>query len=463
MRTRLRAGVLAAATSCTLVAAAAAAQTLPPDLAARVDKAVETSMKASGAPAVSVALVRDGKIVLAKAYGQARLSPAVAATPEQRFAIGSVSKQFTAAAILLLAEQGKVSLDDPVAKWVPRLTAGDRITVRQVLSHTAGYRDYWPQDYVPGFMRKPTTPQGILDRWARAPLDFQPGDQWQYSNTGYIVAGLIVEKASGEKLVPFLRKRIFEPLGMTSVTEVDEQPLPASDPAAYTRNALGPPRPAPKEAPGWLFAAGELAMTPSDLARWDIARIQRKLLKPASWRLMETSVRLNNGRDSRYGLGVDATSDGQLRLIEHGGAISGFLAENEVWPDVGAALVVLTNGDWASPSAVAGAIQRELPLASRPSDAETARARAFLEGLRAGRVDRDHATDDLLGYFDATTVADFQTSLGAGPLSAFEPRGRSLRGGFTQETYRAIVGGKAVGIVARATGDRYEQFMVFPD
>ncbi|MBS0331597.1 MAG: beta-lactamase family protein, partial [Proteobacteria bacterium] len=449
--------------ACALIARSAAAQAPPQDLAARVDKAVEKTMQASGAPAVSVAVVRDGRIVLAKAYGQARLSPATPATPQQRFAIGSVSKQFTAAAVLLLAEDGKLSLDDPVAKWVPGLTQGDRITVRQVLSHTSGYRDYWPQDYVPGFMRQPTTPQGVLDRWARAPLDFQPGDQWQYSNTGYIVAGLIVEKASGQKLMPFLRQRIFNPLGMASVTEVDEHPLPQSDPAAYTRNGLGPPRAAPKEAPGWLFAAGELAMTPSDLARWDIARIQRKLLKPASWKLMETSVRLNNGRDSRYGLGVFATSDGQLRLIEHGGAISGFLAENEVWPDVGAALVVLTNGDWAAPDIVARAIQAELPLASRPSEAETARARTFLEALRAGRVDRDRVTADLAAYLDATVLADFQASLGSGPLTAFEPGGRSMRGGFTQENYRAVIGARAVSIVARAAGDRYEQFMVFPD
>ena len=459
MRRALLAGLAAGAVIC----GSASAQALSPELTARVDKAVEKSMQASGAPAVSIAVVRDGRIVLAKAYGQARLSPPQAATPEQRFAIGSVSKQFTAAAVLLLVEEGKLSLDDPVAKWVPGLTEGDRITVRQVLSHTAGYRDFWPQDYVPGFMLKPTTPQGILDRWARVPLDFQPGDQWQYSNTGFTIAGLIVEKASGQKLNAFLRQRIFEPLGMSSVTEVVDHPLPDSDPAAYTRNALGPPRPAPKEGPGWLFAAGGLAMTPSDLARWDIARIQRKLLKPASWKLMETSVRLNNGRDSRYGLGVAAGSDGQLRLIEHNGAISGFLAENQIWPDVGAALVVLTNGDWASPGPVAAAIQRELPLASRPSDAETAQARAFFETLRAGRVDRAHATDDLAAYLDATVLADFQTSLGAGALSAFEPRGRSLRGGFTQENYRAVIGAKAVSVVARAVDGRYEQFMVFPD
>ena len=112
--------------------------------------------------------------------------------------IGSISKQFTAAAILLLAEQGKVSLDDPVSKFVPNLTRGDKVTIRQLLSHTSGYQDYWPQDYVPPFMLQPVTADKILDLWARKALDFDPGTQWQYSNTNFVIAGLIVEKASGE-------------------------------------------------------------------------------------------------------------------------------------------------------------------------------------------------------------------------------------------------------------------------
>src|SRR6185369_1770528 len=156
---------------------------------------------------------------------------------------------------------GKLSLDDKVGKWIPGLTAGDRITIRQLLSHTSGYRDFWPQDFIPPYMQRPATPQQILDRFARTPLDFQPGEQWQYSNTGFVAAGLIVEKASGQPLMDFMQARIFRPLGMTSAMDIDAGPLPTADAQGYTRYALGPVRPAPKEGAGWLFGAGHLAMT----------------------------------------------------------------------------------------------------------------------------------------------------------------------------------------------------------
>ena len=460
----MRAVFLAAIAAAAPIAQQAQAQALPPATMARIDSAVETALKQTGVPAASIAIVRDDKLVLAKAHGEARLESHSPASADQRFAIGSVSKQFTAAAVLLLAEDGKLTLDDPVGKWVPGLTEGNRITIREILSHTAGYRDFWPQDYVWAAMQRPVTPQAILDRWARVPLDFQPGEQWQYSNTGFVLAALIVEKASGQRFDDFLKARIFQPLGMASVTEVVDRPLPASDPAGYTRFALGPPRPAPKEAPGWLFGAGGLAMSAADLARWDMARIERKLLKPSSWRLMETSVRLANGRDARYGLGVAATSDGPLRLVQHGGAISGYLADNRVWPDAGAAMVVFVNGDYGDPGAIADAVGKLLPLASRPSEAETAQARAVLEELRAGRLPRERLTDDAIGYFDATALADFKASLGGlGAITAFEPMSRSLRGGFDVEIYSATLGKTKVRIVARGDGRRYEEFMVFPE
>jgi CubicO group peptidase (beta-lactamase class C family) len=136
------------------------------------------------------------------------LEPPKAATPEMRYSIGSVSKQFTAAAILLLQEQGKLSLNDAVGKYVPGLTRGDEVTIRQILSHTSGYQDYWPEDYLMTTMMKPATAQLIIDTWAKKPLEFEPGTKWQYSNTNYVIAGLIVEKVSGQKLMDFLG-RIF--------------------------------------------------------------------------------------------------------------------------------------------------------------------------------------------------------------------------------------------------------------
>ncbi|WP_044558994.1 serine hydrolase [Azospirillum sp. B4] len=446
-----------------LLSGAARGADLSADLAAKVDAAVTQALAETGTPAASIAVVRDGAIAYVHAYGQARRDPAVAATPAQRFAIGSVSKQFTAAAVMLLAEDGALSLDDTVGKFIPNLTDGDRITIRQVLSHTAGYRDFWPQDYVPAFMEKPITADGIFDRWARVPLDFQPGEAWQYSNTGFTIAARIVEKASGQPFFTFLANRVLKPLGLDAA-DIDQGPLGPKDAAGYTRYALGQPRPAPKEAPGWLMGAAQLALTPRDLARWDIALMERKLLKPESWRAMETSVRLNNGQDARYGLGLTVTSDGAARLLRHGGEVSGFLAENRVWPDLGAAIVVLVNSDYGDPGAIAQKIGAILPLSTQPSAAETATARAFLEGLAHGQADLAHLTADGAAYFTPAAVADYAATLGPlGPLTAIKPLARHLRGGLTEEIYQATFASRTVRIVARADAGRYEQFMVYVD
>jgi CubicO group peptidase (beta-lactamase class C family) len=154
------------------------------DTMKKIDAAAAEVLRKTGAPSTSIAIVRDGRTVYLQAYGDARLEPKRPAEPGMRYAIGSISKQFTAAAILLLQQDGKLSLDDKVAKYLPELTRANDITIRQLLSHTAGYQDYWPQDYMFPLMVEPVTPEGIMDRWARKPLDYEPGTKWQYSNTG---------------------------------------------------------------------------------------------------------------------------------------------------------------------------------------------------------------------------------------------------------------------------------------
>jgi D-alanyl-D-alanine carboxypeptidase len=161
---------------------AASAQT-DAALAARVDSIANQVLKATGVPSATVAVVTHGRVAYANAYGCAKLDPCVTATPDMRYAIGSISKQFTAVAALLLQQDGKLSLDDPVSKFIPGLTRGNEVTVRQLLSHTSGYQDFWPQDYVMPMMLTATTPQAIADRWGKQPLDFTPGSRWQYSNT----------------------------------------------------------------------------------------------------------------------------------------------------------------------------------------------------------------------------------------------------------------------------------------
>src|SRR2546427_4417863 len=187
---------------------------LSSELREKIDKLAREALAKTGAPSASVAVVANGQIAYVKAYGNARVEPRMPATPEMRYSIGSISKQFTATAILLLQEQGKLSLDDKVAKFIPNLTRSKEVTIRQLLSHTSGYQDYWPQDYVMPIMLQPVTKEKILDLWARKPLDFDPGTKWQYSNTNYVIAGVIVEKVARMPLLQFLREKVFVPLQM---------------------------------------------------------------------------------------------------------------------------------------------------------------------------------------------------------------------------------------------------------
>jgi len=434
--------------------------TLPAD----VDKAVAGILAKTGAPSASVAVVRDGKIAYVHAYGLARLEPKTPATPQMRYSIGSISKQFTAAAILMLAEDGKLSLDDKVVRWLPELTRAKDVSIRQLLSMTSGYQDFWPHDYVMPGMLEPATAQQIADTWAKKPLDFEPGTRWQYSNTNYAIAGMIAERAAGMPLLDFLRQRVFTPLQMTSVFDTDASALPAEDPARYLRYALGPLRPAPKEGKGWMFAAGELAMTAQDLAKWDISMIDESVLKPASYREMEREVLLASGAGTHYGLGVSVNMTDNRRVISHGGEVSGFTAQNAVYPDQRAAVVVLTNLDATSASEqITTKIAQLLFATTDPgTDAATTQARKIFEGLQKGQLDRALFTSNANAYFSEQALQDFASSLGPlGTPQEFTQTRQSLRGGMTLRSYRVKFPNKTLRAWTFTMPDgKLEQYMV---
>jgi D-alanyl-D-alanine carboxypeptidase len=447
------------------VAGPAFAQALSPAETARIDALVNEALTSTGVPSASIAVVRGGRIVLARAYG--RQSPQMAtATPDALYQIASISKQFTAAAILLLRDQGRLSLDDHVSKYVPGISGGDRITIRQLLSHTSGLQDYWPQDYSFAAMEHPVTPQQIVDRWAHQPLDFAPGTLWQYSNTGYVVAGMIVERVSGQPLLAFLQQHIFGPLGMHPIDQ--DLAIGPGFPVGYRRNALGPVRPETPAARGWLYAAGELAMTASDLARWDIARIDRALLPARDWVEQETPIILSNGVSSNYGLGVSIRDFNGRHSIYHGGEAVGFLSTNIVFPREREAIVVLVNAWFAdAQSRIANGII-EVLHPQQAADAEaTAAARALYDQLRAGRLDRSLMTEDANYYFTDEVLRDYRDSLGPlGDPQSFAADGPArLRGGFVNRNYTLSFAGRQLSIVTYAepgAHGRFEQFLVMP-
>jgi len=443
---------------------AQADSTLTPDQRADIDAVAHKVLQTTGVPSASLAVVKDGKIVYAQAYGDARLDPRLPAATQMAYSIGSISKQFTSASVLMLQQQSKLSLDDKISKWLPDLTRANDITLRQVLSMTSGYQDYAPQDYMIPDWEKPISAQHILDRWARIPLDFEPGTKWQYSNTNYVIAGYIVEKVSGQPLFDYIRDHILTPLAVSSALDTNAKKLPDSDPQGYFRYALGPLRPAPHEGPGWMFAAGELAMTPTDLAKWDISLINESLLKPQSYLAMETETLLKNGVGTQYGLGMRVTTAKGHRMLEHSGEVSGFVAENIVLPDDKFAVAVLTNQDAiGAASEIARQVLTGYLDSKNVSDPkQDALMRKVFDDLRAGKIDRALFTDNANSYFTQQAVTDYSTSLTAlGEVQSFRQTSNSLRGGMTHMSYEVKFPQKTVGInIYQMPDGKLEQFLV---
>jgi D-alanyl-D-alanine carboxypeptidase len=426
---------------------------------AAIDALVADTLRTTGVPGASIAVVTDGTLDYARAYGDQRRD-GTPATTTARHPIASVSKQFTAAALLLLIEDGKLAIDDKVSKFLPDLTDANTITIGQLLSHTAGYRDYWPQDFGFAAMYAPVTARAILDRWAKAPLDYVPGSKYQYSNTGYVAAGLIAEMVAREPLAQFEQRRIFGPLGMDVVAA--ETGLRPGDAHGFQRFALGPVRPARATAPGWGFAAGDLAMTPTDLAKWNIARLDRALLKPQSWALQETSVTPADSGVS-YGLGVRLKAGDGHRSVEHNGGWEGFRSTNRVYPDDKAAITVFINADFSD--AVDAIGDGIAAIAFNRAD-DTATPRALFAMLQSGTIDRNRFTDNGNFYFSPAVLGDYAASLA--PLGAPKSITRigkpALRGGLTVETFTVAFANQKLLAVLRADPDsgRIEQFTLSP-
>ena len=360
-----------------------------------IDAYVAAQVREQGFPGLSLTIVREGKVVLAKGYGKRSLEDEATVEPQTAFAVGSVTKQFTCACILLLAEDGKLSVDDKVAKYYPNLTRGGDVSLYDLMTHTSGYADYYPLDFVDRRLREPILEDALLAQYAGAELDFEPGVRWSYSNTGYTLLGRVVDKASGEPIGQFLKERILDPLGMTH-SAFEPGPDLKGRPQGYTSFALGPPEPVVLESDGWLGAAGGLWATGPDLARWDLALMGGRVLKPVSLRLMTTPQTLTSGNSTGYGCGLNIRRIDGETIWTHGGAISGFLATNTMIPRTRSAVILLTNSEHLNPGALHSTILKlliddlkkpEVPKVHGPSPKEA--ALDFLHQMQAGKVDRD--------------------------------------------------------------------------
>jgi D-alanyl-D-alanine carboxypeptidase len=439
---------------------------LPPDIREKIDKLATDTLARTGTPSASLVVVKDGQIAYLKAYGSARLDRQTAAKSEMRYCLGSLSKPFTAEAILLLQDQGKLSLDDKVSRFLPDLSRANEVTIRQVLSQTSGYQEYWTVDYLSRNFLQPTTPRKILDQAAHRSLNFDPGTRWEISDTNYVIAGMIVEKASGMPLYRFLREKLFGPLGMQSAVDIDAEKLGPADPAGYMRYGLGPPRPAPHEGQGWLFGGEELAMTAQDMGKWDISVINHELLKPNSYRQFERTGLLSNGLGTEYALGQGVGTREEKRVLGGMGDISGFSAANSIYPDDRVAIAAFANMDAGAPAEIIRGIFSLLFPKKAEADPDAPQkleqARKVFDSLQHGTFDRSLFTEDANSYFTEQALKDFASSLA--PLESpqeFVQTERSVKNGLVFRSYRIKFANQtlAAHTVELQTG-KLEQYLI---
>jgi CubicO group peptidase (beta-lactamase class C family) len=314
-------------------------------LAAALDAELSAAYK-PGEPGAAVIVVRDGRTVLRKAYGMASLELGVPMRPEHVFRIGSITKQFTAAAILILAQQGKLGLQDPITRHLPDYPMHSQtITIEHLLTHTSGIRSYTG---MPSFWKTMAIDEdltGMIATFKDEPLEFDPGSKWRYNNSGYFLLGAIIEKVSGQGYAEFLQKNVFAPLGMTHTFYGDNEPIVPNRVQGYRRDGerlvnaayLSMKKP---------YAAGSLLSNVDDLALWDASLYTEKLLTVESKRRAFTAYRLSDGRSTHYGLGWGIGEKDGRPTISHGGGINGFLTQAIRIPDARVFVALLTNREF---------------------------------------------------------------------------------------------------------------------
>jgi D-alanyl-D-alanine carboxypeptidase len=387
------------------------AQSSTKSVIADLDKIFTEHLQTTKLPGLSVGVILDGRLAFSKGYGVSSLVEKSPVEPHTRFAIGSVTKQFTCACILMLAEDGKLSVYDPVAKYYPDLRRAKDIQILDLMNHTSGYPDYYPLDFVTRPMAQSIGAEALLEKYAgkSTALDFEPGTAYSYSNTGYILLGRIVEKVTGQTFAKFLSSRILVPLGMTE-TLYDPDPARREISKGYTTFALGPPEQNMPEGKGWVGAAGGIYSTPRDLAKWDVALLQGRVIKPASWSLMTRRRRLSNGSLTNYGCGLGVGVRVDRELLSHGGAINGFAAWNGLIPAMGAGVILFCNRD----GGLTGLSNRVLDVILRAAPPASSSPTPKIAGLdtkaivtkvfgmlQRGQVERGLFTPDFNDYLSA--------------------------------------------------------------
>jgi len=335
------------------------------DVDGRVDALVGAEMREQRIPGLALAVLRDGKQVKAQGYGLANVELNVGVKPETVFQTGSVGKQFTATAVMMLVEEGKVGLDDKLSKYLAGTPEGWKdVTVRNLLTHTSGIADYTDSEYTKAGglinLRGDYTEAELYQRFVQLPLNFETGTKWKYSNTGYALLGFVIHKVTGEFYGDFLQERIFRPLGMNATRIISEADIVPNRASGYelVKGEI--------KNQEWVSATlnttadGALYTNVLDLGKWDAALYTERLVKRASFEQMWTPVKLKDGKTYPYGFGWFLNEASGHRLIEHDGAWQGFTMNISRYVDDRLTVIVMTNLDseHAKPERVAHGVAR---------------------------------------------------------------------------------------------------------
>lgn len=440
-------------------------------VAVNIDEFVQKQLESQKVAGASIAVLRDGKILTAKGYGFENLENKTPASAETVYEIASLTKQFTAAGIMLLAEEGKIKIDAPVSVYLENLPEKWRaVTVRQLLTHTSGIKNYTAaagfnpvQDY---------KRDEILNLVAADALDFEPGANWNYSNTNYFLLGLMIEKVSGDSYARFLQRNIFATLGMTNTRFNDPAETIAHRAAGYSF-AGGELKRAALNNPNQSFSAGALLSTVTDLAKWDAALMNETLLKKASLDESWTPAKLSTGKTATYGFGWGVSRYRGLDFVGHSGAISGFSSNITRFTADKLTVIVLTNSSGRAAEKIAlEAAALYLPQlaqnapAQKMEDGDPATSKFLREAIdkfAAGNADPAWFTPEAQKAYFPDRAQQMQTILSRqGELKTFEfineePRGanklRNYRLGYANSAIRfgfvLTTEGKILGVVLR--------------
>ena len=318
-------------------------------LGTTVDAVAQAAMQQQGMPGMTVAVAKNGTMLYVHGYGVSDLTTQQPTASDTIFEIGSVTKQFTAALIMKLQEQGKLHVDDSIASYLPEYNFPSAITLRMLLTHTSGLADFTNFPQLGDWVRNGVSEATVLTAVSQMPVQFQPGSQYSYSNSNFFALGTIIEKLTGESYEADLDQLILQPLKLKNTYYA----LPPADQSAsgYTNNGLGLV-PAIIWDRSAAFAAGALSSNVYDLVAWDYALISGKVVSPASFAAMTTSNGFQIPGGGSYGFGLALWTFNNKPIIWHNGQIGGFTAESAVFLDSGFTIAVLTNDQDADPDAV---------------------------------------------------------------------------------------------------------------